>query len=57
MLFMESMLQVLNACVVDKSVAMDQEMRFEPSEKKEVMGACIAHGTLLINQRLMSKVS
>jgi hypothetical protein len=32
---MENMLQVLNACVVDKSVAMDQEMRFEPSEVRQ----------------------
>ena len=32
MLFIENMLQVLNACDVDKSVAMDQEMHFEPSE-------------------------
>jgi hypothetical protein len=35
LLFIENMLQVLKACVVDKSVAMDQEMRFEPSEKQK----------------------
>ena len=35
LLFIENMLQVLKACVVDKSVAMDQEMRFEPSEVRQ----------------------
>jgi hypothetical protein len=35
MLFIENMLQVLKACVVDKIVAMDQEMRLESSELRQ----------------------
>ena len=46
-----------DACVVDKSVAMDQEMRFETIGSTTGLGACIALGALLINQRLMLKIS
>ena len=35
MLFMENMLQVMNGCVVDIIVDMDEETRFEPSEVRQ----------------------
>ena len=42
------MLQVLKACVVDKSVAMDQEMRFESSKKQ-------SHGSMYRVRRALDQ--